>query len=104
MVGFTEKVTTKARDTEMVESIPGLSRTADPDAPLWRAAQVFRLVTVVYAVSSHFSTVQHYTDEGLSWILIVVLVVWSLTSALLLSRGPRGRRWSSRSTRSRRSH
>ncbi|TCN50136.1 signal transduction histidine kinase [Rhodococcus sp. SMB37] len=75
----------------MVDSIPGLSRTADPDAPLWRAAQVFRLVTVVYAVSSHFSTVPYYTDRTLSWFLIGVLVAWSLTSALLLSRGPRGR-------------
>ncbi|MCK0090667.1 ATP-binding protein [Rhodococcus sp. HNM0563] len=73
-------------------SISGLSRTADPDAPLWRAAQVFRLVTVVYAVSSHVSTVPNYTDEALSWFLIGVLVAWSLTSALLLSRGPRGRR------------
>ncbi|MFD6897069.1 MacS family sensor histidine kinase [Rhodococcus sp. NPDC060086] len=74
-----------------MKSIPVPSGTADPDAPLWRAAQVFRLVTVVYAVSSHFSTVQNYTDEALSWFLIGVLVVWSLTSALLLSRGSRER-------------
>lgn len=64
----------------------------DPDVPLWRAAQVFRLVTVVYAVSSHVSTVDNYTGRSLSWALIAVLVAWSLASALLLSRGVEGRR------------
>ena len=57
----------------------------DPDAPLWRAAQVFRLVTVVYAVGSQFSTVAHYTRPDLSWLLIGILVAWSLASAVLLS-------------------
>ncbi|ATQ29452.1 DUF5931 domain-containing protein [Rhodococcus ruber] len=60
---------------------------ADPDAPLWRAAQVFRLVTVVYAVSSQFSTVTHYTSPQLSWFFVALLAVWSGVSAVLLSQG-----------------
>ncbi|MGV9733805.1 MacS family sensor histidine kinase [Rhodococcus aetherivorans] len=60
---------------------------ADPDAPLWRAAQVFRLVTVVYAVSSQFSTVAHYTSPRLSWFFVALLAVWSGVSAVLLAQG-----------------
>lgn len=66
--------------------------TPDPDAPLWRAAQVFRLVTVLYAVGSQSSTVDNYTRPTLSWMLIGVLVAWSVTSAVLLSREARLRR------------
>ncbi|UGQ58901.1 DUF5931 domain-containing protein [Rhodococcus pyridinivorans] len=64
----------------------------DADAPLWRAAQVFRLVTVAYAVGSQFSTVVNYTRPGLSWFFTGVLVTWSLVSAVLLSREARLRR------------
>ncbi|MXQ75256.1 ATP-binding protein [Rhodococcus rhodochrous] len=64
----------------------------DADAPLWRAAQVFRLVTVAYAVGSQFSTVGNYTRPGLSWFFVGVLVTWSLVSAVLLSREARLRR------------
>jgi len=63
-------------------------RRTDPDAPLWRAAQVFRLVTVVYAVSSHFSTVGNYTNPNLAWFFVALLVAWSLVSAGLLAYGP----------------
>ena len=64
----------------------------DADAPLWRAAQVFRLVTVLYAVGSQFSTVANYTRPNLSWFFVGVLVVWSFASAVLLSRDARSRR------------
>ncbi|MEU5842141.1 DUF5931 domain-containing protein [Rhodococcus sp. NPDC047139] len=69
------------------------SRTGpDADAPLWRAAQVFRLVTVVYAVGSQFAMVVNYTRPNLSWFFTGVLVAWSLVSAVLLSREGRSRR------------
>ncbi|MBS9375283.1 MacS family sensor histidine kinase [Rhodococcus sp. B50] len=64
----------------------------DADAPLWRAAQAFRLVTVAYAVGSQFSTVVNYTRPNLSWLFVGVLVAWSLVSAVLLSREARLRR------------
>ncbi|MGF6882100.1 signal transduction histidine kinase [Nocardia sp. GAS34] len=55
--------------------------------PLWRAAQAFRLVTLVYAIGQQIASVPHYTRPGLSWVLIGVLVVWSIVSAVLLSAG-----------------
>lgn len=57
-------------------------------APLWRAAQVFRLVTMVYAVGQQFVSVSSYRHPALSWVLIGALVAWSVVSALLLSRWP----------------
>lgn len=62
----------------------------DPDyaaaAPLWRAAQVFRLVTLLYAIGQQIASAQYYTREGLSWALIGVMALWSVVSALLLSQ------------------
>ncbi|WP_170264327.1 MacS family sensor histidine kinase [Nocardia uniformis] len=62
----------------------------DPDyaaaAPLWRAAQVFRLVTLIYAIGQQIASVRYYTHQGLSWALIGVMVLWSLVSAILLSQ------------------
>ncbi|MFI6871273.1 MacS family sensor histidine kinase [Nocardia sp. NPDC050406] len=67
------------------------SRTElDPDfaaaAPLWRAAQVFRLITLLYAIGQQVASVQYYTREGLSWALIGVMVLWSIVSSTLLSQ------------------
>ncbi|WP_255660782.1 MacS family sensor histidine kinase [Nocardia spumae] len=62
---------------------------------MWRAAQAFRLVTMVYAVGQQFASVSSYRHQALSWMLIVVLVLWSVISALWLSRWSltgRGRR------------
>ncbi|MEV6770659.1 DUF5931 domain-containing protein [Nocardia sp. NPDC051030] len=62
----------------------------DPDdaatAPLWRAAQAFRLVTLIYAIGQQFASVSHYSDQRLSWVLIALMAVWSGVSALLLSQ------------------
>ncbi|MEV5648172.1 DUF5931 domain-containing protein [Nocardia sp. NPDC052254] len=55
-------------------------------APLWRAAQAFRLVTMVYAVGQQIASVSSYRHPALSWVLIAALVVWSVSSALWLSR------------------
>ncbi|OQS15700.1 sensor histidine kinase [Nocardia donostiensis] len=67
-------------------------------APLWRAVQAFRLVTLLYAVGQQIASVPHYQNQQLSWVFIAFMVIWSGVSALLLSRweGPdatRIRRW-----------
>ncbi|GAB2719014.1 MacS family sensor histidine kinase [Nocardia thraciensis] len=54
--------------------------------PLWRAVQVFRLVTVLYAVGQQIDSADNYREPGLSWALIGVLMVWSVISAILLSQ------------------
>ncbi|WP_067694918.1 MacS family sensor histidine kinase [Nocardia jejuensis] len=62
----------------------------DPDevatAPLWRAAQAFRLVTLLYAVGQQIASAPHYTNQQLSWVLIALMAVWSGVSAVLLSQ------------------
>ena len=55
-------------------------------APLWRAAQAFRLVTVLYAIGQQIAAVPHYRHPALSWVLIGLLVLWSIASATLLSQ------------------
>jgi signal transduction histidine kinase len=64
------------------EPEPGVVATA----PLWRAAQAFRLVTVLYAAGQQFASAPHYHNRGLSWVLTGVLVLWSIVSAALLSQ------------------
>lgn len=70
----------------------GTPLDAEPDpvfaatAPLWRAVQAFRLVTLLYAVGQQVASVPHYTNQRLSWALIAIMAVWSGVSALLLTQ------------------
>ncbi|MET8797514.1 DUF5931 domain-containing protein [Nocardia sp. NPDC004568] len=64
-------------------------RPGEPDpadaatAPLWRAVQAFRLVTLLYAVGQQIASVQYYQNPRLSWVFIALMVLWSGVSALL---------------------
>lgn len=80
------------------------TRAAEPDpedaatAPLWRAVQAFRLVTLLYAVGQQFASVPYYQNQRLSWFFIALMVLWSGASALMLSQWQgaevaRVRRW-----------
>ncbi|WP_280415406.1 MacS family sensor histidine kinase [Nocardia carnea] len=64
-------------------------RAPDPadaaTAPLWRAVQAFRLVTLLYAVGQQIASVQYYQNQLLSWFFIALMVIWSGLSALLLT-------------------
>ncbi|MFI9507047.1 MacS family sensor histidine kinase [Nocardia sp. NPDC052566] len=55
-------------------------------APLWRAVQALRLVTLVYAVGQQVASVPYYQNQRLSWVLIALMAVWSGLSALMLSQ------------------
>ncbi|MFI5716699.1 MacS family sensor histidine kinase [Nocardia sp. NPDC051750] len=55
-------------------------------APLWRAVQAFRLVTLAYAVGQQIASVQYYENQRLSWVFIALMVIWSGISALLLAQ------------------
>ncbi|GEM33035.1 putative two-component system sensor kinase [Nocardia neocaledoniensis NBRC 108232] len=63
-----------------------LSSTDAATAPLWRAAQAFRLVTLLYAIGQQIASAPYYQHPRLSWVLIAVMAIWSGTSALLLSQ------------------
>lgn len=70
----------------------GAAHPAAPDpaeaatAPLWRAVQAFRLVTLLYAVGQQIASVRYYENQWLSWFFIALMVIWSGISALLLAQ------------------
>ncbi|OBJ71654.1 DUF5931 domain-containing protein [Mycobacterium sp. 1274756.6] len=49
----------------------------DPAAPLWRAAQVFRLLSCGYALGFQIAVNHDLTRPVLGWLLFAVLVGWS---------------------------
>ncbi|WP_233608192.1 MacS family sensor histidine kinase [Nocardia stercoris] len=68
--------------------MPATDGAADTVAttPLWRGAQVFRLVTMLYAIGHQVVSARYYRHPELSWTLTGVLVGWSVLSAFLLAR------------------
>lgn len=60
---------------------------ADPAAPLWRAAQVFRLLSWVYALVFQLSKNAELDRPALGWVLFGVLTVWNVVCALAYVRG-----------------
>ncbi|GAB2648701.1 MacS family sensor histidine kinase [Nocardia goodfellowii] len=67
------------------DDVGGLSPSEAATAPLWRAVQAFRLVTLLYAVGQQVASVQYYDNQRLSWVFIALMAVWSGASAFLLS-------------------
>lgn len=67
--------------------------TPDPATPLWRAAQVFRLLSCLYALGFQVSVNGDLDRPGLAWSLFGVLLAWSAVCAVAYLQGF-GRRWS----------
>ncbi|ADG76996.1 MacS family sensor histidine kinase [Tsukamurella paurometabola] len=65
----------------------------DPRAPLWRGAQYFRAISVIYAVGRHIDEAGRYERIGWSWVLIGLLVAFSALAALAYVRGFGRNRW-----------
>ena len=66
----------------------------DPTLPLWRAAQVFRLLSFGYAAGFQIVSYDELTRPGLSWLLFGVLAGWSANCGLAYLRGfGRRRAW-----------
>ncbi|NMN95683.1 MacS family sensor histidine kinase [Antrihabitans stalactiti] len=66
---------------------------SDPIAPLWRASQAFRLVTLAYAVTYQVSSVPNYSNAKLSWAIVGVMAIWSGVSAVALTHATVPRWW-----------
>ncbi|MET0896918.1 MAG: DUF5931 domain-containing protein [Mycobacterium sp.] len=66
--------------------MPALARP-DPCTPLWRAAQVFRLLSYVYAAGFQVVSSAEYERPVLSWLLFGVLSVWTLACAVAYLQG-----------------
>lgn len=66
----------------------------DPRGPLWRAAQVFRLLSYVYAAGFQVVSNAEFERPLLGWLLFGVLTAWTLACAVAYLRGfGRRRAW-----------
>ncbi|ULE32621.1 MacS family sensor histidine kinase [Mycobacterium sp. IDR2000157661] len=61
--------------------------TPDPATPLWRAAQVFRLLSTLYALGFQFAVNDNLERPGLAWLLFAVLIGWSIACAVAYLHG-----------------
>lgn len=61
--------------------------TPDPAAPLWRAAQVFRLLSCIYALGFHIAVNDDLDRPAVGWLLFAVLIAWSAVCAIAYLKG-----------------
>lgn len=59
----------------------------DPAAPLWRAAQVFRLLSCLYALGFQIAVNPALDRPVLGWLLFGVLIAWSAACAVAYLSG-----------------
>jgi signal transduction histidine kinase len=59
----------------------------DPIAPLWRAAQVFRLLSCIYALGFQVAINSELRHPATAWVLFAVLMAWSAACAIAYLRG-----------------
>jgi signal transduction histidine kinase len=60
---------------------------SDPSEPLWRAAQVFRLLSLAYAAGFQIVSNDELTRPMLGWLLFGVLSAWTLACAVAYLQG-----------------
>jgi signal transduction histidine kinase len=59
----------------------------DPATPLWRAAQVFRLLSCLYALGFQIAINADLDRPAIGWSLFAVLIAWSLACAAAYLHG-----------------
>ena len=59
----------------------------DPATPLWRAAQVFRLLSCVYALGFQIAVNRDLDRPAIGWLLFAVLIGWSVACAVAYLQG-----------------
>ncbi|MDT5018467.1 MAG: hypothetical protein QOD39_4627 [Mycobacterium sp.] len=62
-------------------------RAPDPATPLWRAAQVFRLLSCVYALGFQIAVNADLDHPAIAWALLAVLIAWSVACAIAYLQG-----------------
>ncbi|OBK95175.1 ATP-binding protein [Mycobacterium asiaticum] len=70
-----------------VMATDGPDPTPDPTAPLWRAAQLFRLLSCLYALGFQIAINSDLHHPLLAWLLFAVLIAWSVLCAIAYLRG-----------------
>ncbi len=61
--------------------------TVDPATPLWRAAQVFRLLSCLYALVFQVAVNDDLDRRGVAWALFAGLIAWSAVCAVAYLQG-----------------
>jgi signal transduction histidine kinase len=61
--------------------------TPDPVTPLWRAAQVFRLLSCLYALGFQIAITDDLDRPAIGWLLFAVLIGWSLACTVAYLNG-----------------
>jgi signal transduction histidine kinase len=61
--------------------------TPDPATPLWRAAQVFRLLSCMYALGFQIAINRDLERPTVGWVLLGVLLGWSAACAIAYLQG-----------------
>lgn len=64
-----------------------MQATADPATPLWRAAQVFRVLSCLYALGFQIAVNDDLERPAIGWALFAVLVSWSVACAAAYLHG-----------------
>ena len=64
-----------------------MTRGIDPTAPLWRAAQAFRLLSCLYALGFQTAINSDLRHPTAAWVLFAVLMAWSAACAAAYLRG-----------------
>ncbi|BBY83833.1 ATP-binding protein [Mycolicibacterium pulveris] len=59
----------------------------DPATPLWRAAQVFRLLSCIYALGFQIAVNPALDRPAIGWLLFGVLIAWSAACAVAYLNG-----------------
>jgi signal transduction histidine kinase len=59
----------------------------DPVSPLWRAAQVFRLLSCLYAFGFQIAVNDDLDRPAIGWLLFAVLTGWSIACAVAYLKG-----------------
>ncbi len=62
-----------------------LERDTSGTLPLWRAAQVFRLASLLYAGAVQWTVHDRYSHQLLSWAVFAAMLLWSGIAGSLLS-------------------
>jgi signal transduction histidine kinase len=65
----------------------------DPATPLWRAAQVFRLLSCLYALGFQIAVNPDLERPAVGWLLFAVLIAWSVACAIAYLQGFGRRIW-----------
>jgi signal transduction histidine kinase len=59
----------------------------DPATPLWRAAQVFRLLSCIYALGFQIAVNDDLERPAMGWLLFAVLIGWSVACGVAYLHG-----------------